>query len=190
MNHKEVIAKRHGKRYREPWMNTYECVAWAKKFVTERWRYPLNRFGDLGAYSGWLNNNNTYDLRYYDRIPNTKDNVPVEGDIIHFKPVSGNKYGHVAVVNKATVNMIEVEEQNAKGGQQGLWADAITNGASNYSNVLGWYHAKANTPVVPPTIDEDIQLLIDDNIFNWIYEPMSWERMIKIVAKAYKKLKQ
>jgi surface antigen len=46
--------------------------------------------------------------------------VPVEGDIIHFKPVSGNKYGHVAVVNKATVNMIEVEEQNAKGGQQGL----------------------------------------------------------------------
>lgn len=40
-----------------------------------------------------------------------------------------------------------------------------------------------------PTIDPDIQALIDWWIFNWNYEPMDYKRLIKMMWKLYVKLK-
>lgn len=198
MKHSEVINNRKGKRVKEQGFKTYECVAWAKKYCTERWWQPLSRFGGVWAYQGWINNNKTF-WSDYDRIENKAELHPVAGDVIIFKPTDRNYHGHIAIVDNADLKLVSVWEQNwAQGDWDGLGGDEIRLANYTYANVAGRYHNKHNPNIVEipkpvsPYSTEDFKLvkkLIDD----WIWNGEQWDWMTNriwlVIAKMYNKLK-
>lgn len=199
MNHSQTLERRLGSKVRETIPLGYQCVARVKQYVKERGRKAVGYFGGVGAYQWWINNNNTFDQNFYDKIPNTIQAIPQQGDIIIFKPTPSNKnHGHIGIVDSANKSYVWVLEQN---GWLGKWewvgTDAIRIRKYSYSNVVGWYHYKqSDAPLIPPPkkdtspIDEDIQLLINDWIRNWVEGEGMTNRIGKVVAKMYKKLKQ
>lgn len=198
MTHQEFLDKRLGSKYRETVQLGYQCVALVKLYCSQRGWKQVGYFWGVGAYQGWVNNNNTFDQNFYDKIPNTIQAIPQQGDIIIFKPTPSNKnHGHIGIVDSANKSYVWVLEQN---GWLGKWewvgTDAIRIRKYSYSNVVGWYHYKQSVdPIVPPKkdtspIDEDIQLLINDNIWNWVEWEWMTNRIWKVIAKMYKKIKQ
>lgn len=199
MTHQEFLDKRLGGRYRETVQLGYQCIALIKLYSSQRWWKQVGYFWGIGAYQGWINNNNTFDQNFYDKIPNTIKAIPQQGDIIIFKANKNNEYHwHIAIVHSANINTIEVVEQNGgTGNWNWLGTNAIRIQKYNYWNVVGWYHYKqSDAPLIPPPkkdtspIDEDIQLLINDNIWNWVEWEWMTNRIWKVIAKMYKKIKQ
>lgn len=56
----------------------------------------------------WTN----YDREKYDRIPNTLTFVPQKGDVMVWDAWKGNPYGHVAIVDNATLFWFNAFGQN------------------------------------------------------------------------------
>lgn len=189
MNHQEARDKWVGNRYRQTVKLGYQCVAWAIKYVAERWRTPLKRFWGVGAYQWWVNNNGTFDVKSYQKVANDPNLVPSQGDIIIFKQSKGNWWHwHIAVVDSADINYVTVIEQNAvEWNGDWEWWDEIRIHTYNYDWIVGRWHYKGSTPVVPMP-DPLIQQLID----NWIYNWQEWDgvtyRNALMMAKLYDKL--
>lgn len=178
MNHAEHKKAKLWKRVKEAWYTTYECVAYAKSYVKDRGRPALKSF--WGSAIAWWKSESTFP-KEYKRVYNEPNNKPVEGDIIFFAPTSDNKYWHVAVVDEATFDYLEVLEQNW-GRWSGDWLkdDAIREDACWYGWVLWWRHYEA--PV-------ERQILIDEWIFNWEFDEHITPRMAIMLTKMYKKLR-
>lgn len=184
MNHIETVNKRLWWKYMEPAIGTYECVAWAKLYCTERGRIPLGRFGGVGAYQWWLNNNRTFNTDFYQKVPNDPQLVPSQGDIIIFKPTATNIHWHIAIVENADIRAITVIEQNgASGDWDGDGGDEIRKANYTYKNVAWWYHFKQKQTVAP-IVDPLLQRLIDD----WIWNGKEWDgvtnRIALLIAKS------
>lgn len=85
--------------------------------------------------------------------------MPNPGAIIFFDATKANPYGHVAVVESATVNTVTVIEQNAGSGNgNGIGGNAITRRTVGYTasagrgKCLGWYeYIGKPTPTPTPT---------------------------------------
>lgn len=84
----------------------------------------------------------TYPKDFYDKITNTPDGVPQEGDIMIWGTSIG-QYGHIAVFKDGDQNQFTSFDQN--------WpANSVCHfQAHNYSGVLGWLHSITATPVQP-----------------------------------------
>ena len=67
-----------GKRYREPGMDTYECVAWDKLYCSIRNR-PIGSFGG-SAYKGWRAGS-PFNKKWI-KVLSSPGNYPSEGDIV------------------------------------------------------------------------------------------------------------
>jgi len=202
MNHKEVLAKRLGGRIRETVQLGYQCTARAKGYAKERGREQIGYFGGVGAYQWWVNDNNTFNPKFYDKIPNTISAVPDQWDIIIFKADKTNGYHwHIWIVDSATKTYVRVCEQN--GGQwkwEWIWTDAIRIRKYSYTNVVGWYHYKQWIITSSTPEDKDTstientefsianQFLVDNKIYNgeWIIDNT---RLVIILARILHKIK-
>lgn len=118
-----------------------QCVDLAKLYSEKVLGIKLGYFG-WSARSGWLNKSKTFDLKLWDKIPNSPTWVPSQGDIIFYDEPWLT--GHVAIVHEATVDDVLLIEQN---GATGNWKwkgyDAINfENKRDYRKCLGWYHKK------------------------------------------------
>lgn len=77
---------------------------------------------------------------YFDRILNTPEAVPQQGDIV----IWGMKpYGHVAIYDNGSVTKFQTIGQNWK---EGDGSGVLTLENHDYSNVLGWLRMKPQAP--------------------------------------------
>lgn len=71
--------------------------------------------------------------QYFDIIPNLKETIPQEGDLVIFK---GGTAGHIAIVIEATQDKMKVFEQNSPLGTNAHISD------KGYNNCLGFLRPK------------------------------------------------
>ena len=138
----KIIQKYLGKRYAESKELGYQCVARAKLFAREM-GYPIAGFSG-SALKGWQTGS-PFSAEWR-RVENTPQAVPKPGAIVFFDATKANPYGHVAVVESASSNLLVVIEQNAGNGNgNGLGMNAITRrtvgytGGNSRGKCLGWY---------------------------------------------------
>jgi FtsZ-binding cell division protein ZapB len=74
--------------------------------------------------------------QYFDIIPNLKETIPQEGDIVVWNKTSSNIAGHIAVVIEATDLKMKVFEQNSLLGTNAHIGD------KGYTNCLGFLRPK------------------------------------------------
>ena len=129
-SHQHILEDWVSKRYREPWIDTYECVGWVKKYCEEAyWITGLSFW--WSAYNGW---DRKWNLdTFFDRIT-----VPQTWDIIFFDKTPTNKFWHVAIVD--TWKMI-CEQNGGAGSGTWLGKDAIRI-AKSPANILGYMRNK------------------------------------------------
>lgn len=122
---------------------SYQCVDLYRQYVKEVLGYPQSP-GVVGAADIWT----TYLKDYFTAIPNTPTGVPKSGDIVIWNKKMGGGYGHVAIVLSATVNSLEVFEQD------GSINSTARLKVYKYTNVYGWLHPKvpSNQEPMPDTI--------------------------------------
>ena len=137
----EFVQKHKGQIMKDPW-GTYrgECVSLVKRFILAN-NWPMKR----GNAYEWRNNGDDF----YKWIPNTRNAVPVAGDIMVFKI---GTYGHIGVVVSANELTADVFNQNWPKGNK---TDPAQITRFNYVSpqVVGWLHAKALD--VPPVLVVD-----------------------------------
>lgn len=111
-----------------------QCVDLYRMYVKESLNFPQSAaLGINGKASDiWK----TYLLQYFERIENTPDGVPKEGDIVIWNDKAGGGYGHVAVFVEGTAKSFRSFDQNWPVGSpphiQGHY----------YTSVLGWLRPK------------------------------------------------
>jgi len=94
--------------------------------------------------------------QYFDIIPNLKETIPQEGDIVVWNKTASNIAGHIAVVVEATMDRMKVFEQNNPLGSNSHIQDRT------YTNVLGFLRPKvSNTKVLPQWFEN---LLTENNL--------------------------
>ena len=88
-----------------------------------------------GARDVFNNFDNIKGKEFFERIPNTPQGVPKEGDIMFW---GYNPYGHVAVFIEGDANSFRSFDQNSPVGSP----CHVQN--HTYTNVLGWLRFKSN----------------------------------------------
>lgn len=107
-----------------------------------------------GAKNVW----DTYLSAYFDRIPNTPEGVPVQGDIVIW---GMNPYGHIGICDSADTQYLTCFEQNWSEGGTTRDGQGVTElRRHTYTNVLGWLHFKSQEET---TVDTSKALVILDN---------------------------
>ena len=88
----------------------YQCLDLAQQYTKEVWWNTPNSFWWKAIY-GWFNNSIFPSLKYL-KIPNTKTTIPKQGDLVIFDTTALNEFGHIAIVDSATIKELIVLEQN------------------------------------------------------------------------------
>lgn len=124
----------------------YQCVDLIKQYLADEFGIRAGAWGNAIAY--W-NNTNPGLYGRFNRVANTPDLVPPTGSIAIFNPVSGNPYGHIAIVDSASKKVLNVLEQNGgRGSKTGTGTDAIRVRNIGYGNVAGFLIPKNNNASV------------------------------------------
>lgn len=133
MTHNEVLKKWIGKQTLETIELWFQCVAWVKKYCSERW-YPIKSFGG-SAYNGWKTwrpFDSSWKWIIYDWF-----NAPSEGDVIFWNE-GRCKDWHVAIANKFCYPFLfRYIDQN-----WGWKEEFIQPRWTGWKNVVGWYTRK------------------------------------------------
>jgi hypothetical protein len=113
-----------------------QCVQFIRYCLKEFYKLP--QWGALGLYGGaflfWTNYETDPAInKYFEKILNTPDFIPKEGDIVIWNKNKGGGYGHIGIVYgfDHTINMFTCLEQNWK-----PLKTSITK--HNYNDVLGF----------------------------------------------------
>ncbi len=119
----------------------YQCVELFERFInTEGWYHGLAGAGIEGANQLF----GAVPSSSFDKHPNGSGYIPVPGDAVIF---SGERWGHVAIVNSVAAGHVELIEQNAApSGRTTITITGSTLGNDGpYLSVIGVLHAKANS---------------------------------------------
>lgn len=123
----------------------FQCMDVAQQYVTEVLGNPPFATPNKRALDAWT----TYDSSLYDKVLNTPDGVPVEGDILFWD------FNHIAIFKSGDTNTFISFDQNYP-----LQEDAAGNGMGiahfqdhNWSNVLGWLHPKPKDSILVKKTD-------------------------------------
>lgn len=115
----------------------FQCLDYIRWYADYIWK-PIWTFSG-SAYNGWQTGS-PFKGTTWKRVEYKKWTIAPRWSIIFFDKVKGNPYGHVAIVQNANINEVEVSEQNAgTGNGNGIWGNAITLRKKTYATVLGWY---------------------------------------------------
>lgn len=85
------------------------------------------------AYKVWAENK--YPLDFYTKIENTPTGVPLQGDVVVWKPGLNGGYGHIAIFDNGNVNIFTSFDQNFQIKNAHLQSH-------NYNYVYGWLRPK------------------------------------------------
>ena len=134
MTLQEFIAKYTGKGIDFDGHYGFQCVDLYRQYIQDVIQCPQSP-GVTGAKDIWT----TYLPEYFDRVTNTPEGIPQEGDIMIWGDTYG-QYGHVAVVLSGTLTTFTCFSQNDPIGSL-----CITKKYSSYKPTLGWLHPKKGT---------------------------------------------
>lgn len=132
--------------YIEPWIGSFECVWGVKKYSKEVFNIILWSFGGT-AYTWWLNKNNTFDLKVWNRVEYTPWMQPPVWSIVFFCPTDSNAAWHTwfCRYRLKNPNKIALVEQNGIAwGKNQPW-DEFNIRIWNLNNCLGRYTPKLDT---------------------------------------------
>lgn len=111
-----------------------ECLSIVKVYIKEVFGFNPPPSGSNSAYGYWSNFPSPLPI-YFEKVGNTKTNIPKVGDIIIWDTNAGNGDGHIAIVVGADVNSFISFEQNWGGKHSHIQAH-------DYKNVVGWLTPK------------------------------------------------
>ena len=134
MKVQEFFDKYNGKEIDYDGFYGNQCMDLAEQYNKEVIGAP-RLTGD--AYQVWEN----YPIDFYERILNTPEGVPQEGDLIIWNKNVGGGFGHIAIStgNEAdATSMFESFDQNWPIGSLCHFQ------RHDYKNVVGWLHPKSN----------------------------------------------
>jgi len=126
----------------DPWKLQGQCVQLIRWLLANYWGLPQWP-GIKGAADFWA----AYDddqseagvafRKHWEKIPNTPDFVPIEGDVFIQDHSKGGGFGHIGVVmgRENTVSRFTALEQNYK-------PLVVTQVQRNYNSVLGFFRRK------------------------------------------------
>lgn len=144
-----------GKRVDYDGVYGYQCVDLIKQYAREEYKLKPGAWGNAVDY--WYSPNKTL-LTKFTRI-STKS--ARRGDIVIFKGVNGNPYGHIGIADKnaGTFSVATLEQNGATGNGSGVRGDAIRVRNITKSRVLGVLRPRAAKPVVKmPAVGSKIKL--------------------------------
>ena len=130
MIHQQILDEWLGKRYREPWIDTFECVWWVKKYSELAWNIKGLYFWGT-AINGFEGKGNVQ--TYFDVIK-----APQQGDFVFYDPIPWNPEGHVAIFDTIATTIA----QNEFGGQSGRGIDAISLVTRSPRKIAGYMRPK------------------------------------------------
>lgn len=187
MKHTEVLSKWLGNKYRENIILGYQCVAWVKKYIKDRFNISIGVFGG-SALSGWNNIANTFPSNEWVKIEYKPGLIPPTGAILFWSATRTNKYGHTAIADEwSTKDAIVIIEQNGQLGN-GKWVNGdeirrITIKPNARGDLLGWYVHKSE--IVEPVVDNKpvehnyIDIFKNEAIgYSPIFIEHKWERLL------------
>jgi hypothetical protein len=159
-SHNEILNEWLWKFYREPWVETGECVWWAKKYNLERYWVQLSSFG-WSAYNGWVRNT-AFPPDKYERVEYHPWLYPPCWATVFWSIQYNPTYWHVAIVdewsNEETLCTIS---QNSAGKVGDGAGDEIMRKKYSYFGVLWWY-----VPTMPESEKSDIEKAWDAEVFS------------------------
>jgi hypothetical protein len=137
MTFQQFANKYNGKYAKHPMGLGKQCMDVYRLYVDEVLKLPQSP-GVIGAADIW----NTYLKDHFDRIENTPEAIPQEGDIIIWQRASSLPYGHVAICANAGQLTFTSFDQNYPTGSPCHFQN------HRYVNVLGWIRAKVVSEVI------------------------------------------
>lgn len=118
----------------------YQCVDLIKQYLKENYAINAGSWGNAKDY--WLKTNPAILAKF------NKTQTPKQGDIVVFKGISGNPYGHIGIVDSIKPTMVSTLEQNGSTGSgNGLGGNAIRLRDITKSRVYGYLTPKVVAPI-------------------------------------------
>lgn len=137
MNYQDFKSKYLGKKWDYDGAYGAQCVDLFRFYVKDSLSGNQPK-GVAGAADFWVNYETDPNLKnYFDKVPNTPEGVPQAGDVMIWNKKYG-PYGHIAIVDSATVDSFTCLSQNDPLGQPTILK------SYKYVNVYGWLHPKGN----------------------------------------------
>jgi hypothetical protein len=134
----------------------YQCVDLIKQYLAECYGMKAGAWGNAIDY--WYSTNPTITAKF-DRLSTTSAR---RGDIVIFKGVNGNPYGHIGIADSdaGIINVNTLEQNGQTGNGSGVGGDAIRVRGIPRWRVVGVLRQKVSAPVVVgmPNIGSQIKL--------------------------------
>ncbi len=113
----------------------YQCVDLTKQYLIEEFKMKNQSYGD--AKNWWLNTHPDILAKF------NKKATPKVGDIVPLKPINGNPYGHIGIVDSFNgVNVVVLEQNGSTGSGNGLGGNAIRLRAIPRTRAYGYLSPK------------------------------------------------
>lgn len=113
----------------------YQCVDLTKRYLMEEFSIPNGAYGN--AKDWWLNTHPNILAKF------NKKATPKVGDIVPLKPIAGNPYGHIGIVDSFNgVNVIVLEQNGSTGSGNGVGGNAIRLRAIPRTRAYGYLSPK------------------------------------------------
>lgn len=120
----------------------YQCVDLVKQYVKEEYAINQGPWGNAKDY--WLKTPAALLAKF------NKTSTPKVGDIVIYKPLSGNPYGHIGIVDSISASTIGTLEQNGSTGSgNGLGGNAIRVRQITRPRAYGYLTPKVAAPSDP-----------------------------------------
>lgn len=119
------------------WYYNRQCVDLIRKYASDYWN-PITTYGNaIDLWNKWLGD-------WWERVENSPNAFPKEGDIVLFSWPT--KYGHIAIAQRwCSERVLNVAEQNAGiWNWDGKWENAIRRHTYDYitPKCLWWFTSK------------------------------------------------
>jgi len=120
----------------------YQCVDLIKQYAKEEFGINAGSWGNAKDY--WLKTHGALLAKF------NKVSTPKVGDIVVYKPISGNPYGHIGIVDSVSASTIGTLEQNGSTGSgNGVGPNAIRVRQIARSRAYGYLTPKVAAPATP-----------------------------------------
>jgi hypothetical protein len=128
-----------GKRVDYDKVYGYQCVDLIKQYLNQEYGLSPGAWGNAIDY---YYSPNSAILTKFDRLSTKEART---GDIVIFKGVNGNPYGHIGVCdgNAGILTVTTLEQNGSTGNGSGLYGDAIRTRAISKTRVVGVLRPKA-----------------------------------------------
>lgn len=160
-----------------------QCVDVYRQYLAELLKLKQSP-GVAGAADIW----NTYNKSDFDRIENSPNNFPEQGDIpIWERSKSNGNAGHIAIALLANAKKMVVLEQD------GLTNSTFRARTVDYTKVLGWLRPKKTIPTNLLDLESDIPGWAEDTLnlksYPWYDRKWTFVNLVTYTADLYVKMK-